>query len=73
MTTRGCVHLCLSVHLHQRTNMCVDPVRHMHTCTHECAFMCVTEHLACVSSKLGFDGTDMGRMKQTHTLLVWPV
>lgn len=73
MTARGCVHLCLSVHLHQRTNMCVDPAMRMHTCTHECAFMCVTEHLVCVSSKLGFDGTDMGRMKQTQILLVWTV
>lgn len=72
VTARVCVHLCLGVYLHQFANMCVDPAVHTHTRKHECVLRCVAEHLVCVTSKLGTNGVDVGRVKQAQPLLVWP-
>lgn len=52
--------------------MCVDPAMYMHTCKHECVFRHVDEYLVCVSSELSTDRTDVGRIRQTQPLLVWP-
>lgn len=45
---------------------------HTHTRKHACVLRCVAEHLGCVTSKLGTDGVDVGRIKQAQPLLVWP-
>lgn len=73
MTARACVHLCLSVYLHQHINMCVDPAMHMHTYTLECVFTCLAEHLVCVISKLGTDRTDVGELDRDSFFLCGPV
>lgn len=73
MMAHVCVRLCLlGVYLHKLANMCVDPATGMHTCKHDCVPRCVAGHLVRVTSKPGTDRIDVGRIKQTQPLLVWP-